>query len=104
MKRYAVTNHSSGMTHEVCETLSDALCSAIRLQDAGGRPVVIDSQGSGRIAVELFEVMEVEGVLGRRLGSDHMDRAVSVEDVLKAARQTAPKKHLYHWDTGDFGG
>lgn len=104
MKRYAVTNHSTGMTHEVCDTLPEALCSAIRFQDSGGHPVVIDSQGSGRISVEIFDVMEAEGLLGRSLGSDHMDRAASVEDLLKAARQTAPKKHFYHWDAGNGGG
>ncbi len=94
MKRYAVTNHSTGMTHEVFDTLPEALCSAIRFQDSGGRPALIDSQGSGRIVVELFDLEAVENTLGRTLRIAQVDHPVSVEDVLNAARQTAPKKGI----------
>ncbi len=101
MKRYAVTNHSTGVTHELCDTLAEAICSAVRFQDTGGHPAIIDSQGSGRIAVEISDVIEVEAVLGRDLGSEHMKHSATIEELLKAARKTAPKKQIYHWDVGD---
>ncbi|MFN9720231.1 MAG: hypothetical protein ACK58L_16145 [Planctomycetota bacterium] len=104
MKRYAVTSHSTGMTHELCDTLPEALCTAIRLQDSGGRPVVVDSQGTGRITIEIHEVVEIENNLGRSLGSDRMGHPISVEELLKTARATAPKKHVYHWDVSDSQG
>ncbi len=102
MKRYAVTNHSSGTTHELCDTLVEALCSAFRLQDSGGHPVVVDSQGTGRISVEISEVMEVESLLSRSLGSDKLRKPAEIDQLLKAARQSAPKKTTYHWDVSDF--
>ncbi len=101
MKRYAVTNHSTGVTHELCDTLADAICAAIRFQDAGGHPAVVDSQGSGRIAVEISEVIEVESVLGRDLGSEHLKHSATIEELLKSARKTAPRKQIYHWDVND---
>lgn len=104
MKRYAVTNHSSGTTHEVCDTLVEAICSAIRLQDSGGHPVVVDSQGTGKISVEISEVMEAESILGRSLGSEKLRKPSDIDQLLKAAHQSAPKKTVYHWDITDFQG
>jgi hypothetical protein len=101
MKRYAVTNHSTGTTHEICDTLPEALCSAIRLQDSGEHPAIVDSQGTGRISVELFDVMETESLLGRSLGREQLQHPASVEELLHAAKKTAPKKHYYHWDPGN---
>jgi hypothetical protein len=103
MKRYVVTNQSSGVSHALCDSLGEAIASAVKLQDEGSRVLIIDSQGSGVITVGLFDLKEAEGYLGRGLGSEHMDSDVPVSEVMLAAKRTAPKKQIYHWDVGGSG-
>ena len=97
MKRYVVTNQSSGVSHALCDSLGEAIASAVKLQDEGSRVLIVDSQGSGVIMVE------AESYLGRNLGSETIDSEVPVADVMKKAKRTAPKKQIYHWDTGSSG-
>jgi len=103
MKRYVITNQTSGVSHALCDTLGEAIASAVKLQDEGSRALIIDSQGSGVIVVGHFDVREAEGYLGRDLGSEQMDNDVPVAEVMIAARKTAPKKQIYHWDIGGCG-
>ena len=103
MKRYVVTNQSSGVSHALCDTLGEAIASAVNLQDEGSRALIIDSQGSGVIVASHFDVLEAEGYLGRDLGSEQMVSDVPVAEVLTTAKKTAPKKQIYHWDIGSSG-
>lgn len=103
MKRYVVTNQSSGVSHALCDSLGEAIASAVKLQDEGNRALIIDSQGSGIIAAGHFDVLEAEGYLGRDLGSEQMDNDVPVAEVMATAKRTAPKKQIYHWDIGSSG-
>ena len=100
MKRYVVTNQSSGVSHALCDSLGEALASAVRLQDEGARALIVDSQGSGTIMAGRFDLLEAEGYLGRDLGSENIDTAVPLAEVMLTAKRTAPKKQIYHWDTG----
>ena len=104
MKRYVVTNQSSGVSHALCDTLGEAIgeaiASAVKLQDEGSRVLIVDSQGSGVIMVGHFDLLEAEGYLGRDLGSEQMDSDVPVAEVMITAKLTAPKKQIYHWDIG----
>ncbi len=100
MKRYVVTNQSSGVSHALCDTLGEAIASAVKLQDEGSRVLIVDSQGSGVIMVGHFDLLEAEGYLGRDLGSEQMDSDVPVAEVMISAKRTAPKKQIYHWDIG----
>jgi len=99
MKRYVVTNQSSGVSHALCDSLGEAIASAVKLQDEGSRVLIVDSQGSGVMMVGHFDLLEAEGYLGRNLGSEVIDSEVPVADVIKKAKRTAPKKQIYHWDT-----
>ena len=103
MKRYVVTNQSSGVSHALCDTLGEAIASAVKLQDEGSRALIIDSQGSGVIVAGHFDVLEAEGYLGRNLGSEQMVSDVPVAEVLTTAKRTAPQKQIYHWDIGSSG-
>ena len=103
MKRYVVTNQTSGVSHALCDSLGEAIASAVKLQDEGSRVVIIDSQGSGLIVVGHFDLLEAEGYLGRDLGSEQMVSDVPVAEVMSAAKRTAPKKQIYHWDIGSSG-
>ena len=47
-----------------------------------------------------FDVREAEGYLGRGLGSELIANPVPAADVVAAAKNTAPEKHIYHWDVG----
>jgi hypothetical protein len=98
MKRYVVTNQSSGVTQVLCDSIAEALSQAVKLQDEGSRVLVIDSQGSGIIMAGHFDVLEAEGYLGRGLGSERIDQPVPIAEVIAAAGQTARGSHLYHWD------
>jgi hypothetical protein len=98
MKRYVITNQSSGVSHALCDSLGEAIASAVKLQDEGSRVLIVDSQGSGVIMVGHFDLLEAEGYLGRNLGSEKIDSEVPVADVMKKAKRTAPKKQIYHWD------
>ncbi len=100
MKRYVVTNQSSGVSHALFDTLGEAIASAVKLQDEGSRVLIVDSQGSGVIMVGHFDLLEAEGYLGRDLGSEQMDSDVPVAEVMISAKRTAPKKQIYHWDIG----
>jgi hypothetical protein len=103
MKRYVVTNQSSGVSHALCDSLGEAIASAVKLQDEGSRALIIDSQGSGVVMAGHFDVLEAEGHLSRALGSEQMDSDVPVAEVIMTAKRTAPKKQIYHWDIGDSG-
>ena len=103
MKRYVVTNQSSGVSHALCDALGEAIASAVKLQDEGSRVLIVDSQGSGVIMVGHFDLLEAEGYLGRDLGSEQMDSDVPVAEVMIAAKRTAPKRQIYHWDIGSSG-
>lgn len=103
MKRYVVTNQTSGVSHALCDSLGEAIASAVKLQDEGCRVLIIDAQGSGVILAGHFDVLEAEGYLGRGLGSEQMDGDIPVLEVMKAAKRTAPKKQIYHWDIGSNG-
>lgn len=98
MKRYVVTNQSSGVTHVLCDSVAEALYQAVKLQDEGSRALVVDAQGSGVIMVDHFDVLEAEGYLERGLGSERIDQPVPIADVIAAAKHTARDKHVYHWD------
>src|SRR4051812_2777876 len=98
MHRYVVTNQSIGVTHAVCNTVAEAIASAVKLQDSGSRVLIVDAQGSGVIMAGHFDVLEAEGYLGRPLGSAQIDQPVPVADVIVAAVRSAPDKHIYHWD------
>jgi hypothetical protein len=100
MKRYVVTNQSSGLTHALCGTVAEAIASAIKLQDEGSRVMIVDAQGSGVITAGHFDVREAEGYLGRCLGSEDIGNPVLASEVIAAAQHTAPDKHVYHWDGG----
>ena len=100
MKRYVVTNQSSGVTHALYDSLGEAIASAVTLQDEGSQVLIVDAQGSGLITAGHFDVLEAEGYLGRGLGSEQIDNPVPVAEVIAAARHTAPVKHVYHWDVG----
>ena len=100
MKRYVVTNQSSGVSHALCDSLGEAIASAVKLQDEGSRALIVDAQGSGVIMVGHFDLLEAEGYLGRDLGSEQMDSDVPVAEVMMTAKRTAPRKQIYHWDTG----
>ena len=97
MKRYVVTNQSSGVGHALCDTLGEAIASAVKLQDEGSRVLIVDSQGSGVIMVGHFDLLEAEGYLGSDLGSEQMDSDLPVAEVMTTAKRTAPKKQIYHW-------
>ena len=64
MKRYVVTNQSSGVSHALCDTIGEAIASAVKLQDEGSRVLIVDSQGSGVIMAGHFDLLEAEGYLG----------------------------------------
>jgi hypothetical protein len=100
MKRYVVTNQTSGLTHALCGTIAEAIASAVKLQDEGSRVIIVDAQGSGVITAGHFDVREAEGYLGRGLGSEEIGNPVLASDVIAAALLTAPNKHVYHWDLG----
>lgn len=100
MKRYVVTNQSSGITHAQFDSLAQAIASAVKLQDEGSRVLIIDAQGSGVITAGHFDVLEAEGYLGRSLGSESVTQPVPVGTILEAAQNTAPPRHVYHWDNG----
>ena len=100
MKRYVVTNQTSGVSHALCDSLGEAIASAVKLQDEGSRALIIDSQGTGAIVAGHFDVLEAEGYLGRDLGSEQMDSDVPVAEVMNTAKRTAPRKQIYHWDIG----
>ena len=100
MKRYVVTNQSSGLTHALCGTVAEAIASAVKLQDVGSRVLIIDAQGSGIVMAGHFDVLEAEGYLGRGLGSEQIGNPVPAAEVIAAAQYTAPEKHTYHWDVG----
>ena len=65
MKRYVVTNQSSGLTHALFGTVAEAIAAAVKLQDEGSRVMIVDAQGSGVITAGHFDVLEAEGYLGR---------------------------------------
>src|SRR6187431_1621668 len=100
MQRYVVTNQSSGVTHALCETIAQAIASAVKLQDEGSRVLIVDAQGSGVIMAGHFDVLEAEGYLGRGLGSEQIDNPVLAAEVVAAAERTKADKHIYHWDVG----
>lgn len=100
MKRYVVTNQSSGVTHAMYDTIAEAIASAVKLQDEGSRAMIIDAQGSGIVMAGHFDVREAEGYLGRALGSELIANPVPAADVVAAAKNTSPEKHTYHWDVG----
>lgn len=102
MKRYVVTNQSSGTTAALCDSVAEAIAAAVKQQDEGNQVLVVDAQGSGIIMAGHFDILEAEGYVGRGLGSDKIDQPVPIAEVLAAARQTARDKHVYHWDVGNF--
>lgn len=97
MKRYAVVNQRASVTHSLNDTLGEALASAIQLQDQGGRPAIIDSQGSGRIELSTNDIAEAEYLVGRKLDCDDRHE-LDIETVLDHAARTSPPKVRYHWD------
>ncbi len=96
MKRYVVPDQSSGVSHALCDTLGEAIASAVKLQDEGSRVLIVDSQGSGVIMVGHVDLLEAEGYLGRDLGSEEMDSDVPVAEVMMTAKRNVPKKQFYH--------
>ena len=72
--------------------LAEAIASAVKLQDEGGRVLIVDSQGSGVIMVGHFDLLEAEGYLGCDLVSEHMGSDVPVAEVMISAKRTAPQK------------
>lgn len=100
MKRYVVTNQSTGVTHSLYDTIAEAIASAVKLQDGGSRVLIVDAQGSGVIMAGHFDILEAEGYLGRGLGSEQIDSPVPVAEVIESAKHSAPDKQVYHWDAG----
>lgn len=98
MYRYCVTNRTSGVTHGQYATLPEAIADAIKLQDEGKKPHIIDGQGSGAIVAGHFDILESEGLLGRYIGSDDIFHPVSVDELLELAKKSAPQKQIYHWE------
>ena len=49
MKRYAVIDHSLGLTQGLYDELSEAIASAVKLQDSGRHVGVHDTQGSAAL-------------------------------------------------------
>lgn len=43
------------------DTIAEAIASAVKLQDAGSRMLIIDAQGSGIVMAGHFDVPEAEG-------------------------------------------
>ena len=101
MKRYAVIDHSLGLTQGVYDELSEAIASAVKLQDAGRHVGVHDTQGSAALAAGFFDVRDAEAYLGRGIGSESISHPIPIEQVLAKAEETKPDQHKYHWDLGD---
>jgi len=100
MKRYVVTDQATGVTQGLFETLGEVLAAAVRLQDEGRKVAVIDCQGSGKIVVGHFDVLDAEGLVGRSLGSESIHQPTPIVAVLEHAILSKPHKTIYHWDIG----
>lgn len=50
-----------------------------------------------------FDLLEAEGYLGRDLGSEKIDAAVPLAEVMLTAKRTAPKKQIYRSGHGAVG-
>ena len=101
MLRYIVQNRKTGTTERLYDSLGEALGNAVKLIDEGGDSNIIDSQGSGAIEVQRFDLLEAEGYLLRALGSETFDRPLPVQAVLDAARKRRKERPtIYHWDFG----
>ncbi len=99
MKRYLVTNRVTNIHHGLFDTVAEALADAIKLQDQGKKVAVLDTQGTGEITVNHFDVLEAEGYVGHGLGSDAIQHPTPIEHVLESARHHKPEHHVYFWDT-----
>jgi hypothetical protein len=100
MKRYAVIDHSVGLTQGLYDELGEAIAHAVRLQDSGKKVGIHDTQGSAALAAGLFDVKDAEAYLGRPICSEAMNHPMPVADVLAKAEETKPEKTKYHWDIG----
>lgn len=100
MKRYAVIDHSIGLTQGLFDELSEAIASAVKLQDSGRNVGVHDTQGSAALMAGFFDVRDAEGYLGRGIGSDSITHPITIAEVLAKAEATKPDQHKYHWDIG----
>lgn len=100
MKRYAVIDHSLGLTQGLYDELSEAIASAVKLQDSGRHVGVHDTQGSAALMAGYFDVRDAEAYLGRVIGSESMSHPIPIEQVLANAKETKPDDHKYHWDMG----
>jgi hypothetical protein len=100
MKRYIVSNQTTGTTHALFESIGEAIASAIKLQDLGRKVKIIDAQGSGVIMVNRFELLEAEGYLRRSLGAEKLQHPKHVHEILAEAELHRPDKQIYHWDIG----
>jgi hypothetical protein len=99
MRRYVVRNHRSGTTERHCATLGEALAAAIKLIEEGPDGDVVDTQGSGEILVNNFDLREAEAYLRRSLGSDEFDKPQTLKTLLDGIRKKHKKeKKSYHWD------
>ncbi|MCU0706690.1 MAG: hypothetical protein MUF23_00195 [Pirellula sp.] len=98
MKRYAVIDHSIGLTQGLYDELSEAIACAVRLQDAGKQVGVHDTQGSAALAAGVFDVKDAEYFLGRPICSATMNHPMLIADILAKAEETKPEKTKYHWD------
>lgn len=100
MKRYAVIDHSLGLTQGLYEELSEAIAGAVKLQDSGRHVGVHDTQGSAALMAGFFDIRDAEAYLGRGIGSESISHPISIEQVLAKAEETRPREHKYHWDLG----
>jgi hypothetical protein len=100
MKRYAVIDHSVGITQGLYDDLSEAIAGAVRLQDAGKQVGIHDTQGSAALSAGLFDVKDAEAYLGRPICSERMSHPIPIAEVLAKAEETKPEKQKYHWDIG----
>lgn len=100
MKRYAVIDHSLGLTQGLYDELSEAIAGAVKLQDSGRRVGVHDTQGSAALMAGYFDVRDAEAYLGRSIGSEGIAHPIGIDQVLANAEKTKPDQHKYHWDLG----
>jgi methionine aminopeptidase len=100
MKRFIVSNQTTGTTHALLETLGEAIASAIKLQDSGRKVKIIDSQGTGVIMVNHFDLRDAEAYIGHSLGSVTMQHPKPITEILEEAKHFKPDEHIYHWEIG----
>ena len=82
------------MNQGLYETIGKVLAAAVHMQDLGKKIHVLDSQGSGRIMVNHFNVLEAEATVGRNL----IQHPTPIDEVLTKAEQSKPAKTAFHWD------